>query len=181
MKLLGSLVLCVALSMPAAAEVKLAGAPNFREVSGYRGVQGLHIKPHLIFRSGQLSNLTPEDYRALAPLHIQSVFDLRTDEERKTEPTHWSGAQPRFMSVSLSDQSDGGVRRLTQQLSVAARNAESATVAMQAATARIAIDGALGIGKVLSAIAGGDSPTLIHCAAGKDRTGVTIAVLMTIL
>ncbi len=52
---------------------------------------------------------------------------------------------------------------------------------MQQTTARIAIQGAPEIGEVIRRLAQGDEPALIHCSAGKDRTGVTVAVLMTLL
>ena len=37
------------------------------------------------------------------------------------------------------------------------------------------------IGKVMHVLAQGDEPALLHCNGGKDRTGVTVAVLMTLL
>jgi protein-tyrosine phosphatase len=52
---------------------------------------------------------------------------------------------------------------------------------MQRTTAQLAIDGAADIGQVMRRLSEGDEPALIHCSAGKDRTGVTVAVLMTLL
>src|SRR5262249_37309995 len=63
----------------------------------------------------------------------------------------------------------------------ALQNASQAKSYMQQATARIALDGAADIGQVLRQLAEGNEPALIHCSAGKDRTGVTVAVLMTLL
>lgn len=61
------------------------------------------------------------------------------------------------------------------------RTAAQARSYIQQATARIAVNGAADIGQVLGLLAKGDEPALIHCSAGKDRTGVTVAVLMTLL
>jgi protein-tyrosine phosphatase len=52
---------------------------------------------------------------------------------------------------------------------------------MKAITVQIAIDGAPEIGTILHDLASGDEPAIIHCTAGKDRTGIVTAVLLRVL
>jgi protein-tyrosine phosphatase len=135
----------------------------------------------VIFRSGELSGLTPEDQNTLTSLNIRYEIDLRTDAERSANPSQWGTKAPQAISISVGMPRDGKaltarMRQLTQ-----VKDAEEAKARMQEATAAIAIDGAADIGEVLGELAKAAGPALVHCTAGKDRTGVTIAVLMTLL
>jgi protein-tyrosine phosphatase len=159
---------------------ELSGVANFRDIGGYKTSDGHQLKRNVIFRSGELSGATPKDQQILNSLHISYEIDLRTDTERKESPSRWSGNVPKVISVSVGQPRNSdpaaGLRN-----DAAPQNAEQARRFMQQATARIAIDGAGDIGQVLRSLADGDEPALIHCSAGKDRTGVTVAVLMTLL
>src|SRR3546814_12578987 len=67
--------------------IRLVGAPNFREVGGYRTADGHSVRHGLLYRSENLSRLTPDDYRAMDGLGIRTIVDLRTAEERQSAPT----------------------------------------------------------------------------------------------
>lgn len=160
---------------------QIVGVANFRDIGGYQTIGGQHIKPHEIFRSGELSGLTPADDEKLASLHIRYEFDLRTDKERSDNPSHWGANPPDVISLSVGEPRNVDPSKSFAQHLSEIKTPEQADRMMQLATARLAIDGAPEIGRVLHDLAQGDEPALIHCTAGKDRTGVTIAVLMTIL
>jgi protein-tyrosine phosphatase len=161
-----------------ASDISLAGVANFRDIGGYSTADGRRIKPHTIFRSGELSGATREDQDALRSLHIRYEVDLRNEEERKSAPSAWGAEVPQVVAISIGD------RRLTdstaQRLKML-QTPEQARAMLKEATARIALSGAAGIGQVLRGFASGNQPALVHCTAGKDRTGVTVAVLMTLL
>jgi protein-tyrosine phosphatase len=160
---------------------QLTGAANFRDVGGYQTSDGHKIKRHTIYRSGELSGLTTADQRALEELHIRYEVDLRTDKERAESPTRWGKNAPQVVSVSVGESRQSDPIKSVASSAGELRDAAEAKRYMEKATARIAIQGAGDIGEVIRALAKGDEPALIHCTAGKDRTGVTVAVLMTLL
>lgn len=159
---------------------QLDGVANFREIGGYKTADGHQLKRNVLFRSGELSGATSKDQEILKSLHIRYEIDLRTDTERKESPSRWSGNPPKVISVSVGQPRNSDPTAALRS-SAAPQTAEQALTYMQQATARIALDGAADIGQVLSRLAEGDEPALLHCSAGKDRTGVTVAVLMTLL
>jgi protein-tyrosine phosphatase len=73
--------------------IALTGAPNFRDIGGYRTADGRTVRWGQVYRSGQLSALTDIDYERLVQLGISVICDLRDDDERRDAPTHWKGAQ----------------------------------------------------------------------------------------
>jgi protein-tyrosine phosphatase len=158
--------------------LKLTGVANFRDIGGYPVDGGHKIKSGVIFRSGELSGLTETDQQTLAALNIRYEIDLRRDTERSAAPSHWGKEAPQIVWISLDPPRDGDARK--RQFSELQSSAQAKTLLRQA-TATIAIDGAAAIGNVFGELAKGSAPALIHCTAGKDRTGVTIAVLMTLL
>jgi protein-tyrosine phosphatase len=170
----------IALGAPAIQAQQLAGVANFRDIGGYKTTDGHHLKKNILFRSGELSGATTKDQEILKSLRIRYEIDLRTDTERKESPSRWSGTPPKVVSVSVGRPRDSNpTSDLSNNRDL--QNAAQAKIYMQQATARLALDGAADIGQVLSRLAEGDEPALIHCSAGKDRTGVTVAVLMTLL
>ena len=158
--------------------LKLTGVTNFRDIGGYPVDGGHKIKSGVIFRSGELSGLTETDQQAIAALNIRYEIDLRRDTERSAAPSRWGKEAPQVVWISIDPARNGDARK--RQLSELQNSAQAKTLLRQA-TATIAIDGAAELGKVFGELAKGDEPALIHCTAGKDRTGVTIAVLMTLL
>lgn len=61
--------------------VPLAGQPNFRDLGGYATGDGRRVKWGLVYRSGELSQLSTDDVGKLAGLGIRTVVDLRSPEE----------------------------------------------------------------------------------------------------
>jgi protein-tyrosine phosphatase len=167
-------------SLAAAQDFALKGVANFRDIGGYPAGAGHEIKKGVIFRSGELSGVTPADLQVIAGLKIRYEIDLRTDAERSANPSNWGSKAPQVIAISISP-NDGSMQATSRQQFESLKTASDAKKRMQEATATIAIGGAENIGKVLGDLAKGTEPALIHCSAGKDRTGVTVAVLMTIL
>ena len=72
----------------------LAGAPNFRDLGGYRTASGGMVKRGIVFRSSKLAALTPVDWARVGTLGVGHVYDLRTVEERAAEPDNWPAPAP---------------------------------------------------------------------------------------
>jgi protein-tyrosine phosphatase len=147
----------------------LEGAPNFRDLGGYRTADGRRLRWGTIYRSGQLSELTEADYEYLSKLGIRLVCDFRVDRERERSPTNWGGAQPpEIIESSIDTVSYAGQAKDIQQH-------------MRNVYNRMPFDGSEQYAALFRRMIDGDLPLLMHCTSGKDRTGFFSALLLTIL
>jgi protein-tyrosine phosphatase len=181
MNLFPGIVAIVPLLAGGAEAPKLTGVLNFRDVGGVAASGGSVVRTGILFRSGELNSLTAADLDALASLKIRYIFDLRTNSERAAAPTHWTGNAPEIVPLSVGFAAEEDASAMMKRLFAKGFEPASVTAAMQAVTAQIAVDGAPGIGKILRSIGSGETPAIVHCTAGKDRTGVLAAILLTIL
>ncbi|WP_194814273.1 tyrosine-protein phosphatase [Nocardia sp. XZ_19_385] len=162
-----------ALAAPASAtefdrSLHLTGVQNGRDVGGYRTADGRLVRTGLVLRTGQLNNATPEDLAALG--NVRVVEDLRTVYERTIAPDRVpAGATERWVDVigqappqTMMTTLTGGDDLYRAFITAPGANTAFATVL------RDIIDTE-------------DGAVLFHCTAGKDRTGWTAAVLLTIL
>ncbi|MGW5074975.1 tyrosine-protein phosphatase [Rhodococcus sp. NPDC004095] len=143
----------------------LDGAKNARDVGGYTTTDGKTVKTGLVYRTDALSSLSAADLTKLQSLNVKVVDDLRTVYERTIQPDKVpAGATANWYDVL-------GGSPITTLVDL-----KSAYVAF--------IDGPganEAFGAVLRDIRDTDGAVLYHCSAGKDRTGWTTAVLLTIL
>ena len=147
----------------------LAGAPNFRDLGGYRTADGRHLRWGTVYRSGQLSALTEADYKYLAPLGIRLVCDFRVDTERQRSPTGWQGEPaPEIVASSIDT-----VSFAVQSIDIREH--------MRTVYSRMRFDGSGEYAALFRRIVDGEVPVLLHCTSGKDRTGFFAALLLTIL
>lgn len=157
--------------------VPLDGVQNFRDIGGYRTSDGRRVKWGLIYRSAELSRLTPEDLMEITGLNIQSVHDLRSVEERQSEPTAWAGARPpRFIAHDYSmDMSALAVLFRDVTTPERARDAFASLYPHLLEVQRP--QGTALFDNLLRA----EGATLYHCTAGKDRTGLATALILSAL
>jgi protein-tyrosine phosphatase len=156
----------------------LEGANNFRDLGGYRTLDGHYVRWGLVYRSGYLVNLTPKDSQYLNTLGIRLVCDVRADGERLRAPDHWGGSAPELLLVPIGPNRDGTLSTEDLKKKVAAINAQTKD---SIRGYDFAITDAPQYGKILRRIAAGDLPAVEHCTSGKDRTGVFSAILLTAL
>ncbi len=152
--------------------IPFAGALNFRDVGGYPTDSGGRTRWAVIYRSDSLSFLTPGDLPAFDALGIKAIYDLRRSGEIAAHPG------PReYVHIELANRSlleDGEPAAL-----VTRRDGEQWLLAdyrgmLASAAARF--------GELFSRLAeSGRLPAVIHCLGGKDRTGLTVALLLTAL
>jgi protein-tyrosine phosphatase len=156
----------------------LEGAKNFRDLGGYRALDGRYVRWGLVYRSNHLVNLTARDSEYLNTLGIRLVCDVRSDGERARAPDHWTGNAPEFFSVPIGSNLISTPTADDLKRRVAAINTET-NESVRAYD--YAIEYAGQYAKILRRIAAGDLPAVEHCTAGKDRTGVFSAILLTAL
>jgi protein-tyrosine phosphatase len=165
----------------------LEGAANFRDLGGYRTSSGRYVRWGLVYRSNHLVGLTARDYRYLDSLGIRLVCDLRTEGERELSPTKWVGRAPEILSAPVGENRDiqGARERMKQRLLLAANppdpKSPAAADPLPLTYEKFIVEHVGSYQAVFKRLAAGDLPAVTHCTAGKDRTGVFAAVLLTTL
>lgn len=155
--------------------VKLEGGRNFRDLGGYETQSGQHTRWRRIYRSGSMHGLTEADYVILAEHAFRRVFDLRSNMERRVEPNAWSVAAG--LEVWASDYA-ASFADLQRVLAGPLPEPEDARQAMIAGFRDLPFAFAPAYKQLFAFIAGGETPIVINCSAGKDRTGAAVAVLL---
>jgi protein-tyrosine phosphatase len=154
--------------------LSLQGGCNFRDIGGYRTHDGRTVRWGKIYRAGVLSYFTDGDHGSLTELNVRSICDLRRAEEREREPTRWPGSS----GPALLQWEDGQAPTIR---GLAAKRPNTAAGMFDAMIDLYRVLPAWMAGRVrglFECIADGAVPLVVHCAAGKDRTGVAIAVLL---
>jgi protein tyrosine/serine phosphatase len=165
--------------------IELDGAVNVRDVGGMPTSDGGKIAAGRLLRSDNLDNLTPEDVdRLVTELGLATIVDLRSTQE------HAAAAPGRLAEVA-------SVRHVKYSLLpergvLGDTPAATITVRAERAQARCPDDIRAGfylgyledrpaeVVSALRAIAASPGPALVHCAAGKDRTGVIVALALAV-
>jgi protein-tyrosine phosphatase len=145
------------------------GTFNLRDVGGYPA-QGGTIRWGVLFRSGGLQRLDDEGRAALLALGLRTVLDLREEAERVSGPDAVTGTGLAEVHVPVYQGATSHVATLPalptlEQLYLLML--EDCAAGLVAAVRELARPGAL--------------PGLVHCAAGKDRTGLVVALVLSAL
>ncbi len=149
------------------------GCVNFRDLGGYRTMDGYRIGWRRLFRADGLSRLTDADHRQLIDLEVATVIDLRTVDEAEQRGRFPVDRVPvRYVDLPLTD-----VLPATTELP---SWGEASYVARR--YAEMVSEGAPALTGALEVLGSGDSlPAVFHCSAGKDRTGVLAALILAFL
>lgn len=172
--------------------IQLEGGVNARDVGGLPTVDGGTIRPRVLIRSANLGHLTDADVQHLVgDLGVRRVVDLRTDVEVDRDGPGALHAQPDVVIHHLSLYPDRTTADVPAELPPGPR-AEPGPLPWQRerfSTAHGPVVAAYlkyleqrpdSIVAALRAIAEPDGATVVHCAAGKDRTGVVVALALTV-
>ena len=166
---------------------RLSGAWNFRDVAETAG-----MRPGLLFRSSELSKLDDAGRRALAALGVTDVADLRSPAELQRRG---AGAVPEgvavhnlpFPEVSHHHDGEAGDAQAPHesgwQKMMTEYSEEDPSVAAQRWMTNEyerfpTLGGARRAVRQLITMLGEGRPVLVHCFAGKDRTGFAVAVAL---
>ena len=159
--------------------LRLDGAPNFRDIGGYRTADGKTVRRGRVYRSGQLSRLTESDYRQLAQLHIAAVCDFRRSDEKQSSPTRWPATPgaPEFVTLA----NPAPEKRSATDLLASGADAAEASRYLLDVYEKTVTTYAPSFKTTFRRILDSDDAVLYHCSAGKDRTGIFTALLLTFL
>lgn len=156
----------------------LASIANFRDIGGYRTTDGRHTRWGLLYRSGSLGQLSGDDEAYVARLGIRTICDVRSAEEVREEPDRLPSNKPVYVHQPIF--AGDNTRERLQALVFTPRKLNG--MMLEAYTAHILEFNVEFFKDFFERISQPDNlPLLIHCTAGKDRTGVTIALLLLML
>jgi protein-tyrosine phosphatase len=157
----------------------LDGVHNFRHWFGYKSKTGKFVQPGL-YRSGHFARSSSSDRTFFDELGLSVVVDMRRPRERAREPSPWLyDQQLRVISSSQDDHSEPPHMRFLRE-----GNFSSTSVRdyMLSAYRRIPMEegNKTALRDGIRALASGDADggLLVHCAAGKDRTGIFCALVL---
>ena len=159
--------------------VELAGARNLRDLGGYRTIDGRQIKKGLLYRSDHLKRVRRQNAEAVAALGVKTVYDLRTEREREKDP-------PRLAEIASLEVVHLPVDcELIDPYAVARRivggDVEEGDFQglMLECYRNYALNFTSEWSSLLQDMAEpGGLPGLIHCTYGRDRTGVSVAIVL---
>ena len=151
---------------------------NFRDFGGYATGDGRRVRWGRLYRSGTLTQLTDDDRAAVAALGIRAVCDLRRVDERTVHPDPHFGPDVAYLHWD-SPFEVSPLRAQSFAQSAGRTAARDAMIAMYARMPVTLVDRVRGM--FASLLQGPGAPLILHCAAGKDRTGFAVAMLLSVL
>lgn len=153
--------------------VELEGCFNFRDLGGYQTSDGRHFQTGLVFRSDGLQMLTPADLTKLSgEVGLGHVIDLRSHAEVEEVGCGPIADQATIHHIPLFVGAEGS-SDVMSNFKMPSDMGELYFLMLGFAQEPIA--------EVVRLLADAESPAVFHCAAGKDRTGVISAVLLSLL
>lgn len=188
-----ALVLTVPSSLEAKAEnanptiaetrmIPMEGARNFRDVGGYRTADGRTVRWDMLYRSASLASLTPEGMVRLQGMNIRAMIDLRMTAERGQDQNNWlsvSGMGYWSRDYQLGGD-DASLARIFSDPSKL--TADSVRAMMTQGYRTMPKELAPQFRELfVRLIAPAKGAVVVNCTAGKDRTGIGTALVLTAL
>lgn len=156
----------------------MAGGYNFRDLGGFSGAGGKRVAWGKLFRTDGMGHLTDADLAYLATIPVKTVVDFRTAEESAHSPDRipLTVASVVHLPIAPGYMNPAETRNLEDY-----ESADAFMLHMYrdlALDARIAASYREFFARVQAA---DDVPLIFHCSAGKDRTGIAAAFILTAL
>jgi len=149
------------------------GCFNFRDIGGYVNKEGRRVKDGLYFRAGRQDRMSQKDLKQLADLNISTQIDLRKPDEVLDQgrgPLESMGAH--YINIAVIP--EGGSDQLSKLVGDTGISGKRYLGYLEfGPTSWLRLFGILAEESNL--------PVVLHCTAGKDRTGVSTAFLLSIL
>lgn len=169
---------------PAAAAAQrvlpLQGGNNFRDLGGYRTADGRSVRWGLLYRSAAMDKLTLADFQYLNGLGIRTICDLRDRRERASQALAWpKGLNPPRVLADDYDLDMTGFAVLFGGASPPDAATARQVMAKSYPAMLARFNGQYR--RMFAELLAGEAPLAFNCSAGKDRTGIAAALLLTAL
>jgi len=170
-------------TLPGEQVIHLKGTTNTRDIGGYQTGDQSTLRRGQIIRSDKLSRLTANDFQKLEEIGLKTVIDLRTNKEHDESPTVWKGDNPpRFVHLPVGDANNDWFASQRKMMKKNSFTEEQSLEHMVEGYRMIAEEGTSSYQKLMELVLDESNwPILIHCNAGKDRSGVGVALILEAL
>jgi protein-tyrosine phosphatase len=160
--------------------VPLEGTLNFRDLGGYLSDDGSRVRWGRLFRSDGLHALTDADHELLTAIGLRTVYDLRWASELEAQPSRLPAEGVVVHHLAVGEDPEGGGDLLERIFS---GEIEEISIERLVDIYNELLDqGAATFAKLLTHLTDdGALPAVFHCSAGKDRTGISAALLLRLL
>lgn len=166
--------------------LKFRGVHNFRDLGGYVGADGKTVKWGVLFRSGNFTKASRKDQAKLLALGLTKVIDFRSEMERVQDPSRLPAAlESEVVTIPILDEAN---KKLMKEMRVKVETRDFSMIDldynefMRTTYVTLVTDFA---GKFRTffetLLANEGKPLVWHCTAGKDRTGISAAMLLKVL
>ena len=156
--------------------VQLEGAYNFRDLGGYQTSGGRVVQQGRFFRSDEFSELSDADLETLKALGLHTIIDLRNPSEIKgKENRPIAGSSYQQIRIYKRDP-------LMRYMPIALFQRHILPKALGDSYIHLIETRAQAFGAALRVLTAEDNlPMVYHCSAGKDRTGIVVALALSVL
>lgn len=144
---------------------------NFRDIGGYVGADGKHVRWGAIYRSGGQPLLTDADVKEVRDLGIANLVDLRSNEERVLAPTRLDGIPYSAIGYSMA----------AIMANMAPTDPKNPMAGMENGYRAFPTQLAPQVRLVFRKLLSGEGPVAYNCSAGQDRTGFTTGLILSAL
>ncbi len=153
----------------------LEGAVNIRDLGGYSAQDGHSTRWKTFLRSGTMHDLPPGSQSTLVDYGVRTIIDLRTTRELESHPNVFvHSARVRYVHQNMIGDDPLESSFITE------KSGERADQTL-ASYGTIIDRRQACIGEIFSLLAEDAArPVAFHCAGGKDRTGITAALLLSL-
>lgn len=159
--------------------IKFDNACNFRDIGGLRTEEGRTMKTGLLFRSDELSRLSFRDQKTLRHLNLKTICDLRTPAERKRKPDRIPGSYGiRTINIPIYPHREDFTRQKFVHYLNSRSDDRDFENLIKEYYRRFAFEHTTPLNEIITLLSERNNlPALIHCSAGKDRTGLISALV----
>lgn len=166
----------------------LHGVANFRDVGGHRTLNGTTVRLGWIYRAAHFGDATDDDLVTLERLGVSTFIDFRGPADIEADGHNRMPVNARRVSIPMFDPAAAtDVRSLlatgtAEQIDAAYGGGRAHEAMVRGAVALVRQPDRLrGYGLMLRTLIDADAPSVIHCSAGKDRTGWGASLLLLTL
>ena len=156
------------------------GVDNFRDFGGMASTFGGHVRTGRLFRSAHLGAASEHDIAALERLGVRTIVDLRRPAERAQHPSRWTTFAGRLISSDEGDRAEGPHVAFLRRGDLSDEGVEAYLVGYYRQSPFEPRHMAMFAG-AFAALDEEEGALLVHCTAGKDRTGLLAALIQRAL
>ncbi|AZA84974.1 protein-tyrosine-phosphatase [Chryseobacterium lactis] len=153
---------------------------NFRTVGNIKNTEGKVLKDSVLYRSGHLHKLKKKSFNTLEKMGIKEVIDLRNSKEIAQKPDELPKEIVYKNYSAFEDEGDqlDQAKKLVLKGKVNGSDADKRMINFYR---EYVTEKPETIKRIITEILESKEPILYHCTAGKDRTGIITALILSIL